>query len=1201
MSSRPTIRTRALSAVLLTAVVCLAATTAMVGTSAAQTGSAEADFEPNDDFANATAIAPGTYSGLNISDDDVDIYAVELEQGESLSAEIGFSHSVGDLELHLYGPDQTVQQASVSATDNESVSTVAGESGTYYLVVFGFQGATGPYDLNVVTTGGTAPDGAAGPDRFEPNDDVRNATRLQPGTYDDLNVTAGDIDVYAVGLTAGESLSASINFSHEEGDLDLFLLGANGTVRQSSTSETDGENVSYVAGETGTYYVVVTGFQNATNDYSLTLDTTGTGPPTAEGEFEPNDDFANATAIDPGTYDGLEITEDDVDIYAVELEAGESLSAEIEFSHSVGDLELFLLGPEQSVRQASVSSTDNESVSTVATESGTYYLAVAGYQGATGPYNLSVAVSGGEEPATTPDRFEPNDDVRNATRLQPGTYEDLSITEDDLDAYAVGLTAGESVSASINFSHEEGDLDLFLLGANGSVVGSSTSETDNESVSYVAGETGTYYVVVTGFLNGTGPYDLTISTAGTEPPVTVGELEPNNDFGSATPVETGTYTGLNITKNDLDVYAVELESGESLAAEIDFSHSVGDLDLFLLGPDGAERQSSTSVTDGESVSYVATESGTYYLVVVGFQGATGPYEMTIETSGSAQSPATDRFEPNNDFSNATALDPGTYEGLEISENDLDVYTVELAAGESLSASIGFSHAQGDLDFFLVDPDGSVVRSSTSVTDGESVTYVAPAAGTYSLVVTGYRGATGPYELTIETSGAGNGTQSAVGPQLADPETDRLGWENGYWANESVDLTVSDGLNESERAALVARGMARVEAIRDREFQRDVEFDVVAREEYASNQSRFDRLVGSRYYNQVYEATFMVDEETDAYDVVVGEDGATVGGFYAIGQDRFVLVVEDPDRPRIDEGVLVHELTHALQDQVGLLDGVFTASGGLPTADERTAALGLIEGDANYVMDRYEARCQNGTWRCVATRPSNTSASGADVNLGVYLRSIQPYSDGPVFVDRLRERGGWDAVDAAYDAPPVATEQTIHPERYPDERPQELDAETAPDGEWRQFDTETIGEAWLYAMFWYQDREYDIPVVDSDQVLATDGGPYDTYNYTSVPTEGWGNDRLSLYTNGSANGYVWTTQWDSEADAQQFRDAYVQVLRGHGGESVGESTWRIPEGEAYADAFRVVRDGQTVTVVNGPSVDSLSTLRPSLGNESEGDS
>jgi hypothetical protein len=38
--------------------------------------------------------------------------------------------------------------------------------------------------------------------------------------------------------------------------------------------------------------------------------------------------------------------------------------------------------------------------------------------------------------------------------------------------------------------------------------------------------------------------------------------------------------------------------------------------------------------------------------------------------------------------------------------------------------------------------------------------------------------------------------------------------------------------------------------------------------------------------------------------------------------------------------------------------------------------------------------------------------------------------------------------------------------------------------------------------------------------------------------------------------------------------------------VGDGVYRIPEGGGYADAFRVRRNGSTVTVVNAPTVEEL---------------
>ena len=302
-----------------TLLVCIVAASAATGAAAATQGTPDDDtFEPNDDFSTATPIEPGTYEGLNVSTFDQDVYAVELDAGESVSASINFAHGQGDLELYLVGPNRTVVAASESETNDESVSAVAQQAGTYYLVVRGFQTATNTYDLTVRTgagadggagtatgtptgtatgtqtgtpagtpTGtppgtpaGTPTDAPTAADRFEPNDNIVNATRVDPGTYEGLAIAPNDLDVFAAELAQGETLSASINFSHQRGDLDLLVVTGDGSIVAVSDTETDDESLTYTANASATYYLVVYGYQNATGPYDLTVSTTDAGTAT---------------------------------------------------------------------------------------------------------------------------------------------------------------------------------------------------------------------------------------------------------------------------------------------------------------------------------------------------------------------------------------------------------------------------------------------------------------------------------------------------------------------------------------------------------------------------------------------------------------------------------------------------------------------------------------------------------------------------------------------------------------------------------------------------------------------------------------------------------------------------------------------------------------------------------------------------------
>jgi hypothetical protein len=397
---------------------------------------------------------------------------------------------------------------------------------------------------------------------------------------------------------------------------------------------------------------------------------------------------------------------------------------------------------------------------------------------------------------------------------------------------------------------------------------------------------------------------------------------------------------------------------------------------------------------------------------------------------------------------------------------------------------------------------------------------------------------------------------------ADPERDVLGWEDGYWANETIDVDQSDGLDRAERRALVGRTMARVEVLRGLEFRERVPVEVVTRESFRSREGEASE--GPRWRELLWEALFAVGEDRRVGDALDDVYGGAVLGYYSGSEDRIVLVA-DGERPVADRSTLAHELTHALQDQ--RLGGL----GGGPPLDGRLAASGLVEGDAVTVEARYAARC-GGAWDCVP-RPNRTSVGRIDErNRGLYRTVVQPYVSGPPFVGALRERGGWAAVNDAHGAYPESTEQTVHPETYPDDGPSEVNVTDRSAASWERLDrTVTLGEAALY--------------VALGEAGVVETSPYD---YDANATDGWEGDSLVGYRSGDADGYVFRSRWERAADAREFAVAYRDLLNATGASRVGPGVYRVSDGP-FADAFRVDRDGRTVTVVNAPTVRDLDAV------------
>ncbi|MFC7081620.1 Hvo_1808 family surface protein [Halorussus caseinilyticus] len=438
----------------------------------------------------------------------------------------------------------------------------------------------------------------------------------------------------------------------------------------------------------------------------------------------------------------------------------------------------------------------------------------------------------------------------------------------------------------------------------------------------------------------------------------------------------------------------------------------------------------------------------------------------------------------------------------------------------------------------------------------------------------------------------------------DPETDVLGWEAGYWYNETLDVNPDDGLNETELDQTVARAMARVERVRQLEFEERVPVEIVTRDEFRSDQSNRSTPDDRRLFdNAKYESLFMIGESTDSIAVQNRNSGSSVGGYYSPSKEEIVVVSENTSTPKLDEITLSQELFHALQDQHFNLSK-FDQS----TRELHNAKDGVIEGDGNYVDHLYSKRCEN-QWNGDCLTPDDGSgSSGGLANIGPYLIKFQPYSDGPAFVRGVQKRGGWDAVNALYENPPASTEQVIHPEKYGTDTPAEFDIEDRTTNGWERLELQgrpnygSVGEAGIFAMLMYPyyPSQGQTQVVPARQFFNLKQGTdqlrsFDPLNYNSTYSTGWDGDKLAVYTNDAARtnetGYVWKTVWDSNQDAAEFVEGYRKVLEYNDAKQVDNraDTWRI-EGNGFADAFYVQKQGDTVVIVNAPTVSDLPDVR-----------
>lgn len=260
---------------------------------------------------------------------------------------------------------------------------------------------------------------------------------------------------------------------------------------------------------------------------------------------------------------------------------------------------------------------------------------------------------------------------------------------------------------------------------------------------------------------------------------------------------------------------------------------------------------------------------------------------------------------------------------------------------------------------------------------------------------------------------------------------------------------------------VAELAAFVEAERSLRFEHPVHVDFLTPEEYteATRTSDDELLDGDRQeldrYAGQLRALGVASGELDLFEIFNQvSDGGTLA-FYDPFDDR--VRVRGTEMTVGLEVTIVHELTHALQDQHFDLEGLFD-----PDLDDgaSTAYRALIEGDALRVEDAYvaselTAAQQEEYDEEFRAEIDASQAATADVPPFVSAVVSAPYALGRPFVLMLLNEGGNAAVDDAFDQRPTTEEHLFDPLSFlRGDEGEELDLD--PDDDLDPFDDGTFG-------------------------------------------------------------------------------------------------------------------------------------------------
>lgn len=257
----------------------------------------------------------------------------------------------------------------------------------------------------------------------------------------------------------------------------------------------------------------------------------------------------------------------------------------------------------------------------------------------------------------------------------------------------------------------------------------------------------------------------------------------------------------------------------------------------------------------------------------------------------------------------------------------------------------------------------------------------------------------------------------------------------------------------------------------------------------------------------------------------------IAGFYD-NKTKEMYVVQGEGFNGLERFVYAHEFDHALQDQnYNIEKGLNYSDQVCKTQSEHCASVqALLEGDATILQLEWLSR--DGTAKDVQDIQQSAQNTNSPVydSAPPYLRDdfVFPYQQGRDFVQSLYNRGGWAAVDQAYKNLPASTEQILHPDKYPNDKPVTVnlpDTGSILGTGWRKVKQDTMGEWYTYLIF--ADGIQPSYRLDSNQATNS--------------TSGWGGDTYEVFYNDQTRQVVMVIQyvWDSKTNASQYASAFRQ--------------------------------------------------------------
>ncbi len=406
---------------------------------------------------------------------------------------------------------------------------------------------------------------------------------------------------------------------------------------------------------------------------------------------------------------------------------------------------------------------------------------------------------------------------------------------------------------------------------------------------------------------------------------------------------------------------------------------------------------------------------------------------------------------------------------------------------------------------------------------------------------------------------GNGCTTAP-PPMALQQPGMLQLRNPSGPTERAVVAPESGGAPDQSATAeqeVARALKYVSALRELAPLASVKGRVISRDEMVAFVERdLDTEIPPAVVTASGEILFALGTVPASFDYrrgLLDVMRAELLGFYEPHQ-KTMFIGADLRGQELD-ATLWHELVHALQDQHYGLEKLLTFTS--DAGDLQSAVHALAEGDAtSAMMDAMfapkGAKAPDLPDSVMDLQSALSAGTVGQVPAIIKRSVVAPYVDGLSFVNSLRRRGGWAAVDAVWQRLPTSTEQVLHLEKYDsNEGSTTLPALDPPSPALTHTTYSDIyGEETLRVLF-----EEWMPARAAHDAAA-----------------GWGGDRVTSFSDGAVTAVAWTIRYDTEAAAARGLHAFTRGALAPEDQGV-DGRGRLAEFVSGADAERASRSGQ----------------------------